>query len=74
VSASGTIVGTMIHGIFENNSIRFNLLRALAEGRGLEWSNTPDAAAAREAEYDRLAAVVRASLDLSAIRRIAGIA
>lgn len=74
ISASGMIVGTMIHGIFENDSLRRNLLRALAERRGLELWNTPDAAAAREAEYDRLAAAVRANLDIAAIRRIAGIA
>jgi adenosylcobyric acid synthase len=73
VSVSGTIVGTMIHGIFENDSIRRSLLRALAERRGLAWSSTPDASAAREAEYDRLADAVRASLDIAAIRRIAKI-
>jgi adenosylcobyric acid synthase len=74
VSTSGNIVGTMIHGIFENDSIRRNLLRTLAERRGLKWSNTPDADAAREAGYDRLADEVRTSLDMAAIRRIAGIA
>jgi adenosylcobyric acid synthase len=74
ISASGIIVGTMIHGIFENDSIRRNLLRALADRRGVELSNMPDAAVAREAEYERLAATVRASADMAAIRRIAGIA
>ncbi len=74
VSESGAIVGTMIHGIFENDSIRASLLRALAKRRGLEWQKRPDAAPARDAEYDRLATAVRASLDISAIRRIAGIA
>jgi adenosylcobyric acid synthase len=74
VSASGMIVGTMIHGIFENNSIRRSLLQELAKRRGLKWSSTPDVGAVRDAEYDRLAAAVRESLDIAAIRQIAGIA
>jgi len=74
VSASGTVVGTMIHGIFENDSIRQSLLQVLARRRGLEWSTASHAGAAREAEYDRLAAGVRAGLDMPAIRRIASVA
>ncbi len=74
VSTSGMIVGTMIHGIFENDSIRRKLLRTLAERRGLDRSNVPETATARDAEYDRLADEVRVSLDVAAIRRIAGIA
>jgi adenosylcobyric acid synthase len=71
VAGGGTIVGTMIHGIFENERWRRALLQSLAARRGLGWR--AGAIASRESEYDRLAAAVRASLDIAAIQRIAGI-
>jgi adenosylcobyric acid synthase len=70
INASGNVVGTLLHGLLENAELRACLLRALRARRGL---HAPEGArvSAREAEYDRLEATVRASLDLPLLRRLA---
>jgi adenosylcobyric acid synthase len=73
ISADGSVVGTMIHGLFENDALRRDVLESLASRRSLELSSG-ESIASRDAEYDRLAAAVRKSLDMTAIRRIAGLA
>lgn len=68
VSVNGRVVGTMLHGLFENASLRRALLAALggpAGGPGAVW--------APEAEYDRLADAVRAALDWPRVLRIIGL-
>ncbi len=70
--ASGAVVGTMLHGILENDSVRASLLGYLCERRGLKPavnSSIPE----HDSEYDRLAEVVRESLDLDALRRTIGL-
>jgi adenosylcobyric acid synthase len=72
VSPDGGVVGTMIHGLFENDRLRAALLAALRGARGL-----PEPAAAprrfdKQAEYDRLAASLREHVDLPLLRRLAG--
>ena len=73
VSSAGNVVGTMLHGLFENASIRTALLAELRRRKGLPAASSADAIADREAEYDRLAATVRASIDVRALRKIIGI-
>jgi adenosylcobyric acid synthase len=73
VSASGAVVGTLIHGLFEDHRLRAGLLGILRERRGLPPSG-PRTAPSREGEYDRLAAMAREHLDLAMLRRIAGLA
>jgi adenosylcobyric acid synthase len=71
-SATGTIAGTYLHGLFEAPEARRALIAWLAARRGLplpEGESPPT----REQEYDRLAAAVRADLDLPAIKRLAGL-
>jgi adenosylcobyric acid synthase len=72
ISAGGNVVGTMLHGLFENAGLRRSLLRTLRERRGL---GEPDTCAlpSRDAEYDRLAAAVRPALDLDLLRRLVGL-
>jgi adenosylcobyric acid synthase len=72
ISSGGNIVGTMLHGIFENGSIRSSLLGELRRRRGLA-SPGGGGIADRDAEYDRLAAAVRDNIDLRALREIIGI-
>ncbi len=83
VAADGVVVGTMLHGLFENDAIRAHLLACLRRRKAV-LASTEEAApgvvptprswrADREAEYDRLAAIVAAHLDLTAIARLAGI-
>lgn len=71
VSESGKIVGTMIHGIFENTGLRDSLLIGLgarADGDSF-GSNSPS-----DAEFDRLADTVASHLDMAELDRIIGFA
>jgi adenosylcobyric acid synthase len=72
ISADGTIVGTMLHGIFENDVLRTGLIRTLRRRKGIDAPDGPPVRT-REAEYDRLAATVRANIDWKTIERIAGL-
>ncbi len=73
IGSGGVVVGTMLHGVFENDAVRARLLAFLRERKGL----VPHARGARgrdrDAEYDRLATIVAAHVDLAAIARLAGI-
>ncbi|WP_437876836.1 cobyric acid synthase [Sorangium sp. So ce513] len=73
VSADGVVVGTMIHGIFENHGLRRALLAALRARRGLPAPAGEPAIPSRHDEYDRLATAVEASLDRALLDRIVGL-
>jgi len=70
VGGHGTIVGTMLHGLFENDALRAATLAALRDRRGLP---TPPRRAipSKRAEYDRLEAAVRAGLDAELLWKLA---
>jgi adenosylcobyric acid synthase len=70
-SPDGSVVGTMIHGIFENEVVRRSLLDFLREKKGLPSAQGSSPDASKELEYDRLADVVRANVDLALLHRIA---
>ena len=71
ISEDGWILGTYVHGFLESDALRRRLLANLARRRGLTFTATP--ALSRDAAYDRLAAELRAALDVAAIRRSAGL-
>jgi adenosylcobyric acid synthase len=72
VDESGTVVGTMIHGIFGNEGVRASLLRFLRRRRGmLEPSSL---ARSGGDDYDTLAAVVRRHVDWDLLQRLPGVA
>ena len=73
VSPDHATVGTMLHGIFENGGVRAALLSSLRKRKGLREPEGP-LVVSHDAEYGRLAAVVRTSLYITAVKRIAGIA
>jgi adenosylcobyric acid synthase len=73
ISPNHASVGTMLHGIFENDWVRAALLSSLRKRKGLAEPEGP-LVASRDAEYGRLAAVVRTSLDIAAVKRISRIA
>jgi adenosylcobyric acid synthase len=73
ISRDGTVAGTMLHGIFENHALRMAFVGALRRRKGLAASDQARPVASREAEYDRLAAAVAASVDLPALKKIAGL-
>jgi len=67
-SSDGAVVGTMIHGLFENAAVLAALLTSLRARRGIDAPLGPRNPAVDE--YDRLAAVVRESLDGELLQRI----
>jgi adenosylcobyric acid synthase len=67
--AAGNVVGTMIHGLFDNASIRRSLLARLRVRKGLPAVDDASSPTAVD-EYDRLADVIRANVDLGRLREI----
>ena len=72
VSDDGNIAGTYIHGLFENESIRRCLLSNLRKAKGADCETRP-LALSKDSEYDKLAALVRGSLDMNMVYKIAGL-
>jgi adenosylcobyric acid synthase len=70
VGAGGAVVGTMIHGLFENARIREGLIESLRARKGVARSDGASLVPTRDAEYDRLAQVVRAHVDQALLRRL----
>lgn len=66
---SGNVYGSYVHGIFDRGEIAEKIVRALAEKKGisLTGSDVMDHKAFKEKEYDRLASILRESLDMEAI-------
>ncbi|MCZ7664028.1 MAG: cobyric acid synthase [Thermoleophilia bacterium] len=73
VSDDGRVAGTYVHGLFDDYSVLAGLARQLGvdedriEAGRHGWA---DHAAAKEAAYDRLAAVFREHLDLDFVRAL----
>ena len=69
VSASGRVLGTYVHGFFDNDDFRHSFLAAARRAVDLApaeiWANV---AREREARIDRLADHLRKSLDMNLIR------
>lgn len=63
----GNILGTYVHGIFDNNDLGLRLVQALAENKGAKLETTMDYQAFKEAEYDKLADIVRENIDMEYI-------
>jgi adenosylcobyric acid synthase len=73
VSAGGAVVGTLVHGLLEEDAVRGHLLARLRARRGIPDPVAPPIPS-REAEYDRLADALAAHLDwtlLCAAARVA---
>lgn len=71
LSADGWVAGTYLHGLFENDALRVQMLRNLARRKGMAFR--PGLPARRVEAYDRLVACLRAALDVAALYRIVGL-
>ncbi len=69
LNAQGTVLGTYLHGLFHNLSFRRTLLNSLRRYHGLpeRWG---EVVVEKETQYDKLAELVRHSLDIAAIYKI----
>jgi adenosylcobyric acid synthase len=72
-SPDGRIWGTYLHGIFDDDAFRRWFVDRLRAARGLEPLGRIAAAYDVDAALDRLAAVVRQSLRINDIYRMAGL-
>lgn len=71
---SGRVWGTHIHGIFDNPGLLLAFVNDLRRLKGLPQLDISDLGAGRQEEvYDRLAAVVRESLDMDRLYQIMNI-
>lgn len=72
IDATGRVMGTYIHGLFQNGGLRQALLGSLAQAKGvtLPWS---DQDSSIDQEYDKLADWVRSSLKMELIYEMTGL-
>jgi len=73
VSGDGHVFGTYIHGIFDHDVFRRHVINVLRCRKGIglpaEWQSI-STMEQRQRDFDRLAAVVRNSLDMEAVYRL----
>ncbi len=67
----GLTMGTYLHGMFHNGSLRHSLLTNLARRKNIEMPH--GAILNLDAEYDKLAALVRRSVDMNVIYGMTGL-
>ncbi|QZY57505.1 cobyric acid synthase [Crassaminicella profunda] len=72
VSSSGNIMGTYIHGIFDNIEFTRKILNNIRKAKGLDEkeSNVESFEAFKEKEYNKLAKIVRENVNLDKIYKI----
>lgn len=73
VSGNGLVFGTYIHGIFDNDEFRRHVVNTLRRRKGLvpmENSAAITTGEQRSRDFDKLAAVVRGSLDIEKVYNI----
>ena len=74
ISENGLVMGTYVHGIFDNDGLRRCLLNSLRQAKGLEeLANQQDSASLKEQAYEKLANSVRANLDMAKIYQVMGL-
>lgn len=69
----GNVYGAYVHGIFDAEGMAPAIVKALAFKKGIDLTGGTegfDYKAYRESQYDKLAAVLRESLDMEAVYRI----
>jgi adenosylcobyric acid synthase len=73
VNAYGNVMGTYIHGIFDGTSFRESVVNELRRRKGLERKTSITYESLRDKEIDKLAQIVRESLDMEKIYTIMGL-
>jgi len=74
LSVDGWCAGCYLHGLFENDNFRVAILSALSERRSLSFGSSPfHISFNRQTEYDKLAQVLRASIDVELLKVLCGL-
>ena len=71
-SSDGWVMGTYVHGLFQNSGLRRNILRNLAARKSATLPPSNDSFD-QASEFDRLADLVRSSLDMDSLYSILGV-
>ncbi|HJH29793.1 MAG TPA: cobyric acid synthase [Methanosarcinaceae archaeon] len=71
IDKSGLVIGTYLHGLFENENVRHALLSHLHEKKGIKY--VPQVAASELDAYEELADVVRKNVDMERVCEIIGL-
>ena len=72
MDSTGQVLGTYIHGLFQNIELRRAVLRELARRKGVSL-DLPEQEVVNDREYDKLADWVRSSLNMDLIYRMTGL-
>lgn len=72
VSDNGLVMGTYLHGIFDNDNFRRRFIDHLRERKGvsIDSGEFVNYQIGKDAEYDRLARIVRSEIDMELIYKI----
>ncbi len=71
VSQDGKVIGTYLHGIFDNDEFRNSILNVIRKKKGLQDDSTAFSyKELKEKEYNRLAQIVKENCDVRAIKKI----
>lgn len=73
VNNKGNVMGTYIHGVFDGINFRDYIINNLREKKGLQKRITKEYENIREIELDKLADIVRKSIDIDNIYKIMGL-
>ncbi|HEY8890030.1 MAG TPA: cobyric acid synthase [Clostridium sp.] len=73
INASGNVMGTYIHGVFDGVEFREYMINNLRIKKGFEPKKSKPYESIREKELDKLADIVRDSIDMDAIYKIIGL-
>lgn len=69
---SGNVIGTYIHGIFDEEDFRSAFVKLVCDRKGIEYSNIDKISYKeyKEKQYDKLADILRESIDMDIIYKI----
>lgn len=73
MSSEGNVLGTYIHGVFDGVDFREYIINKIRVKKGMETKKSMEYENLRERELDRLADIVRQSMDINKIYEIMGI-
>jgi len=71
IDEDGLVIGTYLHGLFDNRNVRDALMQYLFEKKGLEYR--PENITTENDAYEELANMVERNLDMKKIYEIIGV-